>query len=94
MKSSVCFLFIYCNPHDHPPNLTLLLSPMQFHSHFFSTSGFNVGTEKKKKKERTRVIQGTAEQANGLQEHPKLYYTTRYFDRTLSSVETRGLSVF
>lgn len=52
MKSSVCFLFIYCNPHDHPPNLTLLLSPMQFHSHFFSTSGFNVGTEKKKKKKK------------------------------------------
>lgn len=32
MKSSVYFFFIYCNPHDHPPNLTLLLSPMQFHS--------------------------------------------------------------
>lgn len=93
MKSSVYFFFIYCNPHDHPPNLTLLLSPMQFHSLslFFFTSGFNVGTEKKK---RTRVIQGTAEQANGLQEHPKLYYATRCFDRTLSSVETRGLSVF
>lgn len=49
MKSSVYFFFIYCNPHDHPPNLTLLLSPMQFHSLslFFFTSGFNVGTEKK-----------------------------------------------